>query len=310
MIVVATKLSHNLGFGHFFRGLNIIKNIQGNKKILLLNDSKKLKKYLENINYKEVNYSEKNWDSKIINNFKVKIWINDRLSTDLKHIDKLKKNSIFSVTLDDEGFYANKYDLRVAQNIQLPKKTKNVFKNIKYLALNKAKKSQKFLRKKIFNIMVSFGGSDTYNLTNKILDRLSRTNFNLTVYIGPGYKNKIKINNQNINIKKNVKNLENEMSKYDLIICGGGTTPFNAAAQGLPSLIFACEKHEIITSKYLQKLGVSKYMGFRKIIINDEHIKKLNLKKMSKKCLKYFRDVNTKNLINLIKKKYYERKKN
>ncbi|MDA9723194.1 hypothetical protein N9U36_02180 [Candidatus Pelagibacter sp.] len=310
MIVIATKLSHKLGYGHFFRSINIFKNFKTNNKILLLNNINKVKKHLKNVNYKIVNYSDKNWDVKVIKNKKVKIWINDRLKTELSHIKKLHKNSIFSVTLDDQSINAKKYNLRIAQNIQLPIKNKKVVKNFKYLALNKPKKNKKFLRKKLKNVMVSFGGTDTYNLTNKLIKKYDKIPLNLTVYVGPGYKHKIISNNKHIIIKKNVKNLENEMSKFDLIICGGGTTPFNAASQGLPSLLFACEKHEIKTAKYLEKLGISKYMGYRKIIIDKKDIKKLNLEKMSRKCFKYFRNVSIENLVRFIKNKYYENQRN
>ena len=158
--------------------------------------------------------------------------------------------------------------------------------------------------------MVSFYGTDTYNLTNKLIKKYDKIPLNLTVYAGPGYKHKIISNNKTHHYKENVKNLENEMSKFDLIICGGGTTPFNAASQGLPSLLFACEKHEIKTAKYLEKLGISKYMGYRKIIIDKKDIKKLNLEKMSRKCFKYFRNVSIENLVRFIKNKYYENQRN
>ena len=120
--------------------------------------------------------------------------------------------------------------------------------------------------------MITFGGSDTYSMTNKILKKLNKTKYDIGVYYGPGYKNKIKFKmSKNINHILNTNNLENEMIKYDLLICGGGITPINAASQGLPSLIVACEKHEIHTAKLLMKFGTSQYLGFRKLVLPGVH---------------------------------------
>ena len=70
--------------------------------------------------------------------------------------------------------------------------------------------------------MITFGGSDTYFMTNKILGKLNKSKY-ISAYYGPGYKNKISSKmNKNINHIQNINNLENEMIKYDLLICGGG----------------------------------------------------------------------------------------
>ena len=50
--------------------------------------------------------------------------------------------------------------------------------------------------------------------------------------------------NKNFILKKNVKNIYNEFFKNDLLICGGGMTPFEAASTGLPSIVIATEKFE------------------------------------------------------------------
>ena len=157
--------------------------------------------------------------------------------------------------------------------------------------------------------MITFGGSDTYSMTNKVLKKLHKTEYNINVYYGPGYRNKIKFKlNKNFNHIKKIKDLEKEMVKYDLLICGGGVTPINAASQGLPSLVVACEKHEIKTAKYLNKLGTSKYLGFRKLVKKDLELSKINLKKMSNNCLKNFNNNGAANFVNFILKKYNEQR--
>ena len=187
-----------------------------------------------------VNYKKK-LEDEIIKNFKIKIWINDRLNTSRDHVKKLNNSSIFSVSLDESGAAKDKYNLNISQNINIRRsRNKNFINNRKILVLKKVKRKNIFLKKQLKKIMVTFGGSDTYSVTNKILEKLNKTKYDIGVYYGPGYKNKIRSKiNKNINHIKNINNLEKEMIKYDLLICGGGITPINAASQGLPSLIIA-----------------------------------------------------------------------
>ena len=309
MIVVATKFSHKIGYGHIFRCLNIIEKFGKNNCLLIVNQKDKILEYLDRVNFKVIDYRKKNWEDKILNKYQIKIWINDRLKTTKKHFNKLNKNSIFSVSIDDEGSSHKFYDLNISQNININNNNNNNTKIINdksLLILKKVKKNNIFIRKKLRNIMITFGGSDTYSMTNKVLKTLSETKFNINIYYGPGYKNKIKrFNNKNFKYITNIKNLENEMVKFDLLICGGGVTPLNAASQGLPSLIIACENHEIKTAQYLKKLRISNYLGFRKISINETYLNKLNLNLMSKNCLKFFSNSGSINFVNFIKKKYY-----
>ncbi len=311
MIVIATKFSHKIGYGHIFRCLNIIDKFGKNKCLLLINDKNKIENFLKKVNFQVVNFKKNNWEDEIIKKFEIKIWINDRLNTTKSHVTKLKKNSIYSIGIDDDGSGKNIYNLNIAQNINIQKKNRNKgINNKKLLILKEVKKQNIFIRKKIKKIMLTFGGSDTYSITNKILKKLYSTNFNVTAYYGPGYKNKIKNkNSKNINFNINTKNLENEMVKYDLIICGGGITPLNAASQGLPSLIVACEKHEIKTAKYLNILGISNYLGFRKFDKKKFNFEKLNIERMSKNCLRHFQNTSTRNFVNFVKRRYNDHRK-
>ena len=309
MIIIATEYSHKLGYGHLFRSINLINTIGKKKCLLLLNSRKNITKYLKGIKTKLVKYNLNNWEDEIINKNKVLIWINDRLNTEISHQKKLEENNIFSVFLDDKN--VNKNKLNVAQNIQIVKKSnENIISNRKLLILNKINIKKIYQRTSIKKIMISFGGSDTYNITNKVIKNLINSNLKINIYLGPGYNSKIdNYSNSRLKIIKNARSLENEMYKYDLIICGGGITPFNSASQGLPSLIVACEKHEIKTAKYLQNLNVSKFIGFRKVKFEKRLLENLKIKNMSSNCLKYFDNSGSIKFVNFIQKKYDEFKK-
>jgi len=309
MLIISTFSSHKIGMGHFFRSLNLAKKYKKNI-ILLINKNSKCKKYLKNIKYEFVDYKKKNWEKKYLKKKSI-IWINDRLDTESKHVKLLQKSGVFVVSIDDNGGGGKISNLNFAQNIHLATNKKNNFlKKEKYLILKNVNPQKIKIRKKVKSIMVTLGGSDTYNLTNVVIKNLLSLNLKTTVFIGP--ENKLKndtIKNKNINYKFSVRNLENHMYYYDLIICGGGITPFNAASQGLPSIIVANEKHEINTAKYLEKMGVGTFCGFRSANINAKLISKLNLEKMSKNGIYKFDNNGIKNFMNKIKIEYKKYKK-
>ena len=88
-----------------------------------------------------------------------------------------------------------------------------------------------------------------------------------------------------------------EMSNYNLAT-GGGITPFEANASGLPCIVIANEKFEIPVCKRLEKLGGSVFAGFRNEI-NNEIFKKLDIYSMSNNGL---RNIPLNGLYNIINK--------
>ena len=80
-----------------------------------------------------------------------------------------------------------------------------------------------------------------------------------------------------------VPSLIKEFEKYDLAITGGGITPFEGNASGLPCLIVANEDFEIPNGKYLHSAGSSIFLGFHENIdfIDFKNIKNLDLEQMS-----------------------------
>ena len=57
-----------------------------------------------------------------------------------------------------------------------------------------------------------------------------------------------------------------EFYTHDLVITGGGITPVEAAASGLPSLIIASEIFETKVGHALKNLKVSSFIGYYKAI--------------------------------------------
>jgi spore coat polysaccharide biosynthesis predicted glycosyltransferase SpsG len=293
MFAICIESSNKRGMGHFYRALNFIKLLDSNKEpyIILLNKNPKsisiLKK--KNLPFETVPLDnfKYDWETDIIKKYKISIWLNDRLDTKSIHTKNIKKNGIKIVTLDDRGtgaafadFHFSGFTFDKAEYLE----GKNIFTGIDYLILNDEIERKKRIRKVCKKILVTLGGSDTYGVTIKIIEILKQLKKHATIITGPEFAHDIelkKIVNENFKIKKHVPSLIEEFYQYDLAITGGGITPFEANASGLPCIIIANELFEIPNAKFLQKIGSSIFAGFYKEIDKTIIDQDLPIKTMS-----------------------------
>ena len=289
MLAFSIEASHKRGMGHLYRSITVSKYL-GYKSIFFINKNLKSIEILKRnkIKYKIIDRTKKTNFKNLVNKYSVKIWINDKLETNKFEGQKISSLVPF-VTFDDWGKGSRFAKLNISPLYFGKKKLsgKKVFTGIKYLPLKKETFKYARTRKKINKILISMGGSDTYNVTLKILDYLKKKNITSTVICGPASKlnNAIKKYKKDFKIKYNVKNIFKEFSDHDILICGGGMTPFEAASTGLPSIVIASEPFEIPVCKKLQKIGISKFIGYRKKINFKKIDLNLDIKKMSNICI-------------------------
>jgi len=69
---------------------------------------------------------------------------------------------------------------------------------------------------------------------------------------------------------------------YDLAVTGGGITPFEANASGLPCIIIANELSEVPNGKLLHELGCSVFAGYYERLNKDIFKQRLDINKMSR----------------------------
>jgi len=234
-----------------------------------------------------IDYSS-NWEDIIINKYNVKYWIDDRLNTDHRHSLNIKNTNAKLITFDDLGNGAKYSDINICglfvdtDDIE----GKIVLKGVEYLVLNDEIDQYKRERESIRHILVTLGGSDTYGVTIKILKILQKLNLSATIHIGPFFNHKAdlaEILTEDYVVIENLSSLIKEFSNFDLAITGGGITPFEANASGLPCLIVANEDFEVPNGHLLENLGSSKFLGFHTDIDDGaiKNISELNINKMS-----------------------------
>lgn len=294
MFAICLECSHEKGMGHLFRMLNFVEFLKYKKQefIFFINDNQKTRDIL-NVNkyhYETVDLfnSSDNWESALIKKYQINYWINDRLNTAKEHASNIKKTNCKLITFDDFGLGSNLSDINVCGLYFQNEKVmgKKVLKGSNYLILNQEIIQYRKQRNKIENILVSLGGSDTYGVTITVLKLLKKYGVKATIHLGPSfnhYKEFLQEVNVNYPVITQVYSLIEEFSKYDLAITGGGITPFEANASGLPCLIIANELFEIQTGIFLDTLRTSKFLGYYKDI--DEkvfsNLFQLNIENMS-----------------------------
>lgn len=274
MFAICIESSHKKGMGHFFKMINFVEYLKSKNEeyIILINEDKVSSNILKEkkMHFCVVNLHDytTNWEVKIIKNYKIDIWLNDRLETNINHAKNVRENNVCLVTIDDLGKGAELSNIHFAampcifkHNIQGEK----VYTGIDYMILNKEIEKYRLLRNKQNKILVTLGGSDTYGVTNKVVTILNKMSKQADIIIGPSFEHKkelLEIATDKFNIKNYVPSLIKEFSNYDLAITGGGITPFEANASGLPCLIIANELHEIDNAEFLNNIGSSIFAGF------------------------------------------------
>lgn len=264
--------------GHLFRCLNLLEYLKSKNEpyLVLINNHEPSVNLLKEKGIifiiVDITDRESDWESKLIKEYQVNIWLNDRWETDIQHAINVKKNNILLVTFDDRGSGAELCDLHFAplhfkKTNQL--KGRKVFTGIDYLILNPEIKNHKRLRSSVNNIIVSLGGSDTHGVTIKVVQILKIIGQSAAIHIGPSFEHKERLEqliDDKLPLVERVPSLIGLFSRYDLAVTGGGITPFEANASGLPCIVIANEPFEIPNGRFLDMKGSSLFACYHRYL--------------------------------------------
>jgi len=293
MFALCIESSHQKGMGHLYRALNFVDclNSKNEPSIVFINNNETAYEVLKSrdIRFETVDLMdcESDWEAGLISRYGIDVWVNDRLDTDARHASNIKKYGVKLITFDDRGSGAELADIHVAAMAfarEGKPKGRKILSGLDYLILNKDIAKYKRVRKKVQNIIVSLGGSDTYGVTLKVVAILKILNKKATVHIGPSFMHRKELEamiNTDFHIISSVPSLIEEFYRYDLAVTGGGMTPFEANAAGLPCIIIANELFEIPNAKLLSEIGSSVFSGYHEEINSDFFRMELYIEKMS-----------------------------
>ncbi|MBN1057663.1 UDP-2,4-diacetamido-2,4,6-trideoxy-beta-L-altropyranose hydrolase [Clostridium botulinum] len=282
-IAIRADGGNEIGMGHIMRTLVLAKELRKNNKVFYIckQSSFSPQKYENGIN----KLKEEGFEVVLVNEddcLKELIKIqSDCLVTDSYDVNEdyfnITKNH-FKITgyIDDMNLYYFNVDFIINQNIgaellqyKTNKDTK-LFLGTDYIMLREEFRSNddKIINKNISKIMVTVGGSDINGITNKICNALKEIHFELHIVIGPCFSSKyicelvsLSHNYKNIKLYFNA-NMIDLMKQCDICISGCGSTLYELAACGIPTIgIILAENQKEIGEK-LANLKIIENLGY------------------------------------------------
>jgi CMP-N-acetylneuraminic acid synthetase/spore coat polysaccharide biosynthesis predicted glycosyltransferase SpsG len=262
-ILIVVSGNNKIGMGHVYNTLILANDILDHDlEFLVTKDSEMAFQKIASRNYKVgIQDHSKTLIDEVINRAP-DVVINDILDTDLSYIKQLKASNLTVINFEDLGEGAKYADLVV--NAIYPEKEllpKHYFGQ-KYFIL----RDEFFLhagKRKIGdvrNVLITFGGVDPNNLTEKTIRAIytfcQNKGINIQVITGFGYERHDSLNQfRDISIINNVSNISDYMFAADLIFTSAGRTVYEIASLGTPAIVMAQNEREMTHFFAFEKYG-------------------------------------------------------
>ncbi len=200
-----------------------------------------------------------------------------------EHYLKALRSKIKLAYLDDRNAFAYPVDILInfqIESVDMPyqasfdaagEKDTVFLLGTQYAPLRKAFQNREpRLRSEVGRILITSGGSDQYNLTDKILQKLSGQEWfakaeYLTV-VGKFNVNKELLRdkwarNKNVFLLENVEDMQQVMEQCDLAITAGGGTLYELCSCAVPSIAYSFVDNQLPAVIKFGEIGVIPYAG-------------------------------------------------
>ncbi len=215
------------------------------------------------------------------------VLIIDMLDTDGDALREVKRSTgVRVVTFDDLRGGPDAADLvinAVPATAEHPaSKRARVLAGFDYLllepsAIERARSSRRPVGAVVDRLFLSFGGTDTHNITERMLAALARVGRRLSLHVnlGPGFERSGSFEGtlaacpHRLEVSFGVPSLLDAAVQADLVLCAGGMTLFEVAAAGLPVAAIAAELHETVNVAAVARHGAAVDLGYEKTLRPD-----------------------------------------
>jgi CMP-N-acetylneuraminic acid synthetase/UDP-N-acetylglucosamine:LPS N-acetylglucosamine transferase len=254
-IAIVVNAYDEIGTGHVYRCLSIASKLVFHDVLFLLDEQYQLGIDIVN-NY---HYPFKLYDGdddllEVLRKYSPQIVINDILDTTEEYVSLLKDEGYFVVNFEDLGAGTEVADVVFDALYEHELGQENIFTGHKYYILKDEFyfQPQKIITKVVSNILVTFGGTDPNNFTEKVIDAILATSYEgrINVILGLGYDGLERLiekyeSNQSIQIYKNVSNISEFMFKADMIFTSAGRTMYEVCSLGVPTICLCQNEREV-----------------------------------------------------------------
>ncbi len=290
-----------IGTGHLARCLTLADCLKDKKhgvSFIVNKKSKECIKKLGKLNHKFLyhNYnigsnSDANLTIKIAKKYSIKWVVLDGYNFSTTYQENLKGGGLKILILDDYAHLKKYYcDALLNQNISAKKElykgtsAKFLLGSDYFILRDEFFKSGK-KKRKISNtpnkILITMGGSDLNNVSSKILTFLNaykEKKLEIIIIAGSINPHINKLNKlakrsfHDVKVIENCKNMPSLISWADIGITSGGTTSYEIAYMGLPSLMVSLAKNQILNVEELSRKQSTINLGFYTSLKKDEFI--------------------------------------
>ncbi len=296
--------SKKLGLGHVKRCVPLAKSLEEkNISVLFITRFTETQNFLQSKGFIVFTIKQKSESVEVNQILKKEHCTKLVIDSKRKSIENLLKNldDKIKVILIDNFQFSNHADLVISSSFKNPKfiYPKNSIVGPKFL-LHGIENIPKSTKHKNDSILLTMGGSDKYNITQKIVNSFLKNlnDFKLIIVLGKYYeceKNLFETINDDKRfiVLKNPPNLTEMMQYSSIGIVTFGITVYEAAICRLPLFVISHSNENDISAKLVEKYGWISYLGKYDEIDYDNLVQtsinlvknKSKLKKMSHNCL-------------------------
>ena len=215
-----------------------------------------------------------------VNKIEADMLITDSYDVDENYFNETKKMFEYTAYIDDMNLHYFNVDFLINQNINAEDLNYRANDNTKLLLGSKytmlreefRNAPKKVIKENVENILITVGGADPNNVTEKILSYIKDLNYKLYVVVGPSFNtiNELrKYEEENKNIKLHINaNMYQLMQNCDLAISACGSTLYELCSLGVPTIGVIIADNQIEIGNKLHSLGIINNLGWY------EHINK------------------------------------
>lgn len=202
----------------------------------------------------------------------------DSYEADQDYLVKVKKIVRCSVVIDDLNRFAFPSDIVINGNVYAPQmEYKSIYGNTKfllgpkYLLMRKefSNLPKRCVKDKVERILVTMGGSDIMGITVKILRALRNAEIkvDIDIVMGAAFKNKDAIEAvtsamPNVRLLYDIEDMAELMLKADMAISAAGSTLYELAACGVPTIALIQADNQVLAAESMAKAGCIMNLGW------------------------------------------------
>ncbi|WP_319549667.1 cytidylyltransferase domain-containing protein [Desulfogranum marinum] len=243
---------HEVGLGHVYNTLLVANDILDHQINFLVDKKSGLAKEKISLRNYDVQIQKNDELLEDVLDINPDIVINDILDTTPEYIRGLKNAGIRVVNFEDLGEGAKYADLVInaiyPEDVALP----NHYFGADYFVLRDefVLTPQKYVQPLVKDVLLTFGGVDPNNFTEKVLKSLHsyclKNNIRINIITGFGYTQYQSLAPfETVTIYKDTSRISDLMSAADLIFTSAGRTVYEVAALGVPAIVLAQNEREM-----------------------------------------------------------------